>query len=216
MRLGGDNDYALSLSFAQTVTGTAGLAAPLDNLQGSARDLAMGSAFVGVADDSSALFFNPAGLSGLKNPEVALHHNSYLAGTFQEILCAGFPAGDAGGLAFALDYVGWGSLDLRDSSGTAQGTFDDSDIGFTAGWGKEWLPGFSGGLALRGLQQKVVDDLYTSLAGDAGLLWQPRKNLRLGFSYLNFGTPVDGSPLAGELKGGGSSLCFNWTAILPC
>ncbi|HJT24550.1 MAG TPA: hypothetical protein VJ873_08220, partial [bacterium] len=49
---------------AQTVTGTASLAAPLDNLQGSARDMALGSAFVGVADDASALFFNPAGLSG--------------------------------------------------------------------------------------------------------------------------------------------------------
>jgi hypothetical protein len=190
----------------QTVTGTAALAAPLDNLQGSARDLAMGSAFVGVADDSSALFFNPAGLSGLENPELALHHNSYLAGTFQETLCAGFPAGDAGGLAFALDYVGWGSLDLRDNFGASQGSFEDSDIGFTAGWGKEWLPGFSGGLALRGLQQKVVDDLYTSLAGDAGLLWLPQKGLRLGVSYLNFGTPVAGNSLAGELKGGGSCL----------
>ncbi|HTC22011.1 MAG TPA: hypothetical protein VK859_14235, partial [bacterium] len=202
------NCFFVDVGWGQTVTvtGTAALAAPLDNLQGSARDLAMGSAFVGVADDSSALFFNPAGLSGLQSPELALHHNSYLAGTFQETLCAGFPAGDAGGLAFALDYVGWGSLDLRDNSGAAEGSFEDSDIGFTAGWGREWLPGFSAGLALRGLQQKVVDDLYTSLAGDAGLLWLPQKNLRLGLSYLNFGTPVAGSSLAGELKGGGSCL----------
>ena len=193
-------------SFAQTVTGTASLAAPLENLEGSARDLALGSAFVGVADDTSALFFNPAGLSGLKSSDIALHHNSYLAGTFQETLTAGFPAGSLGGLAFALDYVGWGSLDLRDAYGASEGSFNDSDVGFTAGWGMEWFPGFSVGLAVRGLQQKVVNDLYSSLAGDAGLLWLPQKNLRLGISYLNFGTPVAGSALAGELNGGGSVL----------
>lgn len=195
---------SLAGCLAQTVTGTAALAAPLDNLEGSARDLGLGSAFVGVADDASALFFNPAGLSALRNPEVALHHNSYLAGTFQETLAAAFPAASAGGLAFALDYVGWGSLDLRDSLGVSQGSYSDTDIGFTAGWGIECLPRFSVGLAARGLQQKVVNDLYTSLAVDLGLLWSPVKDLRIGVAYLNLGTPVAGSSLDGELKGGAS------------
>jgi hypothetical protein len=194
----------LGTSIAQTITGTAALAAPLDNLAGSARDLGLGSAFVGVADDASALFFNPAGLSGLHNPEVALHHNSYLAGTFQETLAAAFPAASAGGLAFALDYVGWGSLDLRDSLGVSQGSYSDTDIGFTAGWGIECLPRFSIGIAARGLQQKVVNDLYTSLAADLGMLWSPVKDLRIGLAYLNLGTPVAGSNLNGELKGGAS------------
>jgi len=195
---------------AQTVTQSASLAAPLENLEGSARDLAMGSAFVGVADDTSALYFNPAGLSGLKNPEIAIHHNSYLAGTFQETLSAGFNTGNFGGLAFSLDYVSWGTLDLRDAYGASQGNYTDSDVGFTAGWGLECLPGFSTGLALRGLQQKVVNDLYTSLAGDIGILWLPQKNLRFGLSYLNLGTPVAGSQLSGDLKCGASCL-FNAT-----
>jgi len=194
----------LSSVWAQTVTGTASLASPLDNLQGSARDMALGSAFVGVADDASALFFNPAGLSGLANPSVALHHNSYLAGTFEETLEGGFPGADFGGLAFAVDYVSWGSLDLRDNFGVSQGSYNDTDIGLTAGWGKEWAEGFSTGLALRGLQQKVVSNLYNSLAGDLGLLWSPQKDLRLGLAYLNLGTPVVGSSLSGELKGGAS------------
>ena len=189
---------------AQTVTGTASLAAPLDNLQGSARDMALGSAFVGVADDASALFFNPAGLAGLKNPDVALNHNSYLAGTFQETLEGAFPGEDIGGLAFALDYVSWGSLDLRDNTGVSQGSYNDTDIGLTAGWGKEWAKGFSTGLSVRGLQQKVVNDLYNSLAADVGLLWRPQKELRFGVAYLNLGTPVMGSSLSGELKGGAS------------
>lgn len=196
----------LSFSSAQTVYNTASLAVPLSNLEGSARDLGMGSAFVGVADDTSALFFNPAGLSGLHYPEVALHHNSYLAGTFQETLTAGFPAGELGGFAFALNYIGWGSLDLRDNFGVSQGSFSDSDVGFTAAWGMEWLKGFSAGLALRGVQQKVVTDLYTSLAGDLGVLWRATSRLRLGASYQNLGTPVAGNSLAQQANAGGSYL----------
>lgn len=208
-----------SVCLAQTVTGTASLAAPLENLQGSARDMALGSAFVGVADDASALFFNPSGLSGLKSSEVAIHHNSYLAGTFQETLEAGFPAAAGGGLAFALDYVSWGSLDLRDSTGLSQGSYNDTDVGFSAGWGQEWTKGFSTGIALRGLQQKVVNNLYNSLAADIGILWMPVRDFRFGFCYLNLGTPVSGSSLSGELRGGGSfhlalSPNFNLLAAL--
>jgi tetratricopeptide (TPR) repeat protein len=201
----------LGCAGAQTVNSAAGLADPLENLQGSARDLSLGSAFVGVADDTSALFFNSAGLSGLSRPEVGLNHNSYLAGTFQETLTAGFPAGDLGGLAFALDYVNWGTIDLRDSLGNAQGDFNDSDVGFTAGWGREWLPGFSVGIALRALQQKVVNDLYSSLAADLGLLWTVSPGWKLGLSYLNLGTPLGGSALTQELKVGGSFF----TALSP-
>ncbi|HEY5038009.1 MAG TPA: tetratricopeptide repeat protein, partial [bacterium] len=111
-----------------------------------------------------------------------------------------------GGLAFALSYINWGSLDLRDSTGTSQGSFNDTDIALTAGLGMELAPRVSAGVALRATQQKVVNDLYTSLAGDLGLLWIPEKNLRFGVAYSNLGTPVGGNPLTGELKGGGSVL----------
>lgn len=187
---------------AQTLTGAGSTAVPLANLQGSARDLGMGAAFVGVADDASALFFNSAGLAGVRLPEVAVHHNSYLAGTFQEVLSCAFPTGSNSGLGLALNYINWGSLDLRDINGVSQGGYNDTDIGLMAGWGLELSPGFSAGGALRALQQKVVNDLYTSLAGDLGLLWTATPSLRFGLSYANLGTPVAGSSLTGELKGG--------------
>src|ERR1700734_2571980 len=69
--------FSFNPGFSQTmIYSAASTAVPLDYLEGSARDLALGSAFVGIADDSSAIFFNSAGLSGLQNPEVSLNHNS--------------------------------------------------------------------------------------------------------------------------------------------
>ena len=69
-------------SFSQTITSNAGLVTPLSGLGASARSDALGSAFTGIADDPSALFFNSAGLSGLDHAQLSLNHNSYLGGSF--------------------------------------------------------------------------------------------------------------------------------------
>jgi len=195
-------------AFSQ-VTSTAALVTPLTALGASARTDALGGAFTGIADDSSALFFNSAGLSGLQNARISLNHNSYLAGTFEETLLVGLPAADLGGFAAALQYVFWGALDERDSFGVDQGTYSDSDIALSLGWGKALSKNFSIGAAVYGTQQKIVDTLYGSLSGQAGLLWIPWNDFRAGLVYSNFGTPVSGQSLASDLKGGVSNL-FHW------
>jgi hypothetical protein len=195
-------------AFSQ-VTSTAALVTPLTALGASARTDALGGAFTGIADDSSALFFNSAGLSGLQNARISLNHNSYLAGTFEETLLVGLPAADLGGFAAALQYVFWGALDERDSFGVDQGTYSDSDIALSLGWGKALSKNFSIGAAVYGTQQKIVDTLYGSLSGQAGLLWIPWNDFRAGLVYYNFGTPVSGQSLASDLKGGVSNL-FHW------
>ena len=197
------------LGLAQTIQPSAGRGESLDNAGASARVFAMGSAYVGLADDSSALFWNPAGLSGLTQPRLSIDHNSFLAGTFQETLAYGFPVEDLGGMAAAINYINWGSLDLRDAFGVYQGTSNDTDVGLSAGWGKEWPGSVSVGLSVQAIQQKVVDTLYTSLSGGAGLLWDPAKHWRFGLSYMGFGTPVGGEPLASSLQAGGS---YRWNA----
>jgi hypothetical protein len=193
-------------SFSQTITSNAGLVTPLSGLGASARSDALGSAFTGIADDPSALFFNSAGLSGLDHAQLSLNHNSYLGGSFEETLLVGVPAGDWGGFAGAVQYVFWGNLDERDAYGVPLGTFADSDVALSLGWGREWAKGFSLGLAVHGTQQKVVDSLYTSLSCDLGVLLTPVKNLRIGLDYSGLGTQVSSQPLASDLKGGASYL----------
>ena len=64
---------------------------PLDSAGASARAVAMGTAFVGVADDSSSLLFNPAGLGGLKGSDLAVHHQAGLAGVSQDLVTLAMP-----------------------------------------------------------------------------------------------------------------------------
>lgn len=188
---------------------------PLSALGASARAEALGDAFVGLSDDPSAVFFNPAGLSQLRAAGLSLNHNSYLAGSFEETLLFGLPAGSWGGFAGALQYVNWGGLDQRDAFGVSQGTFTDGDVAFSLGWGATLAPGFSFGAGLQGVQQKIIDSLYTQLSGNLGLLLVPAPNFRLGLSYSGLGTPLAGFTQAQDLRlglslvlelGGGTDL----------
>lgn len=189
---------------AQTIQPAAGSAENLENAGASARAFGMGSAYVAVSDDPSAFFWNPASLTGLSNPQLALHHDSYLAGTFQETLVYSFPAQSLGAMAFALNYINWGTLDLRDGFGNSQGSFNDTDVGLNLGWGKELIPGFSVGLGFQGVQEKIVDSLYTDFAARLGLLWIPGGNFQFGAAYSNLGTDVAGYGLAQSLQLGGT------------
>ncbi len=187
---------------AQTVLPAAGLSLPLYNTEGSARSAALGSALVALGRDPAALMWNPAGLSGLNRMGLALHHNSYFAGTFQETLVFGFPLDPQDGMAVSADYVNWGSFDNRDASGVLQGSFTDTDTGLSVGWGREWWKGFSAGLSLRALQQKVKDSTYSSLLGTLGVQWSPFTDLTVAAAYNNLGTQVGSVSNASDLTAG--------------
>ena len=193
-------------SSAQTVYSTAQLVTPLSALGASARVDALGGAFTGLADDPSALFYNPAGLSRLKATSLSINHNSYLAGSFEETLLFGMPIGSLGGFAGALQYVSWGGLDERDVNGVSLGNFTDGDVAFSVGWGLPVVRGLSLGLALHGVQQKIVDSLYTGLSGDMGVFWTPDPNLHVGLAYAGLGTPQAGFTPAQDLHLGVSAL----------
>jgi hypothetical protein len=207
---------AFTAQAATTVNTVAGLANPLEKAGASARALGMGSAFVGVADDASALFWNPAGLSGLQGLELALHHNSALAGIIQESAVLGLPLGALGGLAVSLNYIGYGSLEGYDESGFATDPYSADRFGLGAGWGLQLLPGLSAGAGVKGTLQSVADASYSTVALDLGLLYA-LDGLRLGLSLINVGTPVAGYTQAAAIRLGASyplSLSQDYRALL--
>ncbi len=188
------------------VNSVASLANPMENVGVGARALSMGSAFVGVADDSSALFWNPAGLGGMRDLELALHHNSWLAGIIQETAIAALPLGFLGGFGASLNYVNYGTFNGYDVNGDQIDSYSANRYGFGLGWGKELMAGLSAGAALRGGMRTINDSNYTDIAMDFGALWAPVpvKNLRLGLAYSNLGTAIASYGQAAALRLGGS------------
>lgn len=134
----------------------------LFQLEEGTRPIAMGGAFVAVADDENALFYNPAGMTSLR--ELFVH------GRFE----SRFGKASAGTASFVLPNVGAQLAFLqvsdatrRDAGGQGQGALDYGQIGITVGGGADLDRTLNVGLPLSmGLQLKVYS--VGTLAGGSG------------------------------------------------
>lgn len=202
--------------------GEGGQALPLQQSGGTARAMGMGSAVVAVSQGSASLLWNPAGLGRMGSKEVALHHNSGLGGTVQEILVVGTPlggvkeegkGGSLGGLAASFGYVNYGTFAGADELGQRTGSYDSGDFSGSLGWGMELLPSISGGAVLKGNRSSFGDKTFTTWSTDVGLLWNviPSLDLGVGYSNLQFGGGIGGAPLAsGWRLGAGWNASDRW------
>src|SRR5882672_8872315 len=75
----------------------------------SARAIGMGEAYTAAADDSSALSWNPAGLSFMPQKEAAFMHSSLIEGINYEHLAFAAP-GENYSAGAAMSYLGYGAI----------------------------------------------------------------------------------------------------------
>lgn len=192
-------------------------ALPLRQSAGTARATAMGSAVVGVSQGSASLLWNPAGLSRMSCQEIGLHHNTGLSSIIQEIAIFGTPLGEVepggqggslGGIAASLGYVNYGSFDGRDALGVQTGFYHPRGYSGSLGWGKELLPGFAGGIAVKANRSNFAEETYNTYGADLGLLWAVAPSLDLGLAYSNFSF---GDKLAENRLVSGWRLGAGWT-----
>jgi hypothetical protein len=205
-------------ALAAETFGDGGQALPLQQAGGTARAMGMGAAVVAVSQGSASLLWNPAGLGLMDSKEVGLHHNSGLGGTIQEILVVGTPLGEVkeegkggalGGVAASVGYVNYGSFAGADELGQRTGSYHSGDYSGSLGWGKELLPGLSGGGAIKGNRSDLGNKTFQTYSADVGFLWNVIPSLDLGVGYSNI-------PLGGAIGGGtvasGWRLGAGWNA----
>jgi hypothetical protein len=160
---------------------------PLNQAGGTARAIGMGSAVVAVPMGSASLLWNPAALSTMTCSEAALHHNSGLGGSVQEIGVVGVPIGRFGGLAASVNYMDNGTIDGNDAAGVGTSAYSAGDYGGSLGWGVKVTQSFSVGAAVRANWQRLASQTYSTFSTDVGALWNPISPLHLGLTYSNLG-----------------------------
>ncbi|MCB4791904.1 MAG: PorV/PorQ family protein [Elusimicrobia bacterium] len=191
------------LSFAADNTN---IAMPLSQEGGTARAMSMGSAVVGMPSlGVASLFWNPAGLGTMgEYMELGVYHNAGVGDTQNDKIAFGMPKCSLGGFAASLNYVDNGTFEGRDSAGNLTSNYTAGDIGGSIGWGKQWVPGFSAGVALKYNQQTLANKAYEAYAATLGVLWNPLNRLNLGLVYANIGTEVVGRRLDSGWRAGAS------------
>lgn len=160
-----------------------------------ARQVAMGEAVVGIADDVNSMFYNPAGLGMLTRKEVSVMHNSYIEGLRQEVGAMAFPTRHFGTLGLGLNMLKVEEFDSYDTLDQKVGSIDAQDMAANVSYAIEIgrLRRVSVGGTARFLRSRL--DTYTASATmfDIGILARYglegayEKRYRLGASVRNLG-----------------------------
>lgn len=190
---------------AQAATGEAGFA--FLKIGVGARAMGMGSAFVAVADDPTALHWNPAGLaSGHEGIRLTAMHNEWLDDFRQEYAAVSGPLGVG---TFGASFTGFytSELERRDETGVLTGHFGFNDIAATLGYGVNVAPGAAAGLSVRYIREMIADESASSIAFDLGGRYAVgASGLSLGAAVQNVGGQAkfvaESFPLPLTIRGG--------------
>lgn len=153
-----------------------------------ARAAGMGGAFTAIADNPSALFWNPAGIDNIDQHTASFMHTSGLEGITYDGAAYVAPLANMH-VGAAIQHVSYGSMDELDSVGVRTGSFSPVDdvvmISAARTFGM-----FQAGAAVKYISSKITATA-TAYAADAGVL-MPLLNRRvhLGLSIQNVGTQV--------------------------
>ena len=168
-----------SASFA--FEGSGGYAGAFLRIPVGARPAGMGNAFVSVADDANALYFNPGGIYQLSGMTFTGIYNlmSMDRGHYQGSFIYSHDKLGAVGLMFIGYSVG--KIDGRDSYGNPTGVFNNNEFAFSFTYGKSLLPFLGVGGSLKYISHSLENQKATGLGYDVG------SHLKIGLK----GSPID-------------------------
>ncbi|MDH5174640.1 MAG: PorV/PorQ family protein, partial [Elusimicrobiota bacterium] len=146
--------------FSKEKVGTTG--ATFLKIEAGARPVAMGGAFVAVADDANTTYWNPAGLALLEEREITAMHNEWLEGMRYEFLGYVQPIkSEKGGQGFGISAMGLYTtgLEQRTTETTEpEGTFAAYDIAVAGAYACKISEAISIGANAKLIHQRIESE----------------------------------------------------------
>lgn len=167
----------------------------------SARPAALGESFVALSDDINAVYFNPAGLGFIIQPELQASHMLGLGDTYNSFAGYLHPS-RVGAFAVTCRLMGMPAM-TRIENSLAGGTFSPSSLDLGVTYGFKLHRKFSAGLTLRYISDRLDSDYSAQVFGcDIGALYRNSSEVfSAGISAQNLGSKFtySGSALEAEL-----------------
>ncbi|HEX9916950.1 MAG TPA: PorV/PorQ family protein [candidate division Zixibacteria bacterium] len=152
-----------------------------------ARAVGMGSAFVGLANDATAIYWNPAGLAYIDKTQFSFMHLWWFQDIAYEYFAHAQPT-KYGTIGWSLAYLHMDPLQGRDVEGEPTSDFRASDMAITLGYGNRIAKDIFIGGSIKYINEKIEDEMASTFAFDLGFLHRTQfKNLFLGGSFQNWG-----------------------------
>ena len=189
-------------AFSQNKVGTT--AAPFLGIGAGPRAIGMGGAFTAVADDPSALYWNPGGISRTGQSAVLVEHTNYLVGTSFNYFAGVVALNSDNALGLSVTNLNYGSdivTTVSQPDGTGE-TWSASDWAVGLSYARNLTDRFSIGGTAKMIMQNIWHESATGFAVDAGLLYiTPFNNMKIGMAISNFGT---------DMQMGGTDLLISY------
>jgi len=145
------------------------------------RALAMGGGFTSLADDATAVYYNPAGLGILKNQELTFMHMDLFEGTNFNFGSWVYPLNPKFGVGVGYMRIGTDEL-IRMQNFVPMGTFNYSQSQVLFSIGGSPSENVAVGATVKGVNQEIDNESDWALGLDAGVIIIPYKFVRLGFA----------------------------------
>ena len=159
----------------------------------AARPVGMGEAFTAVADDASAISWNPAGLAHVSRWQAVGMYDAAGNGLGVSYAAAAIPVG-SGTAAASVTALNWGTWEVRDATGFRTGSGSGLDYALALAYAFT-IPGRTGGTAGFAVE-RVAEAVGGSLVGvSAGGQIPVSETFTAGFSIQHFGPKADGFSL---------------------
>lgn len=202
---------------AQEVSGAGSTSTNFQKIGMGARASAMGNSFTAVSDDSTAVFWNPAGLVLARGTQFSLTQGEWLLGVTHEFFSFSQNIDQAGAFGGSFGYLDSGTFPgaLENPDGSYGGVgpnISANSFTGTVAYAQRlgnWIPGtffkrFLAGVSATVVGQNMVNIGNAGAAFNLGLMYEvTRKTFYLGAELQNVGTQIQdfSQPVMGKIGG---------------
>ena len=148
----------------------------------------MGGSYTSIADDATAMYWNPAGLSFHQTKEVYFNHSNWIADISFDYSGITIPIDNKSSLGFNITSVTMDEMEVTRYGNENTGeTFSAADFAFGSTYSMSLTDRFSVGINGKYIQQSISNSHARGFALDLGTLFDTPFGFRLGTSISNFG-----------------------------
>lgn len=159
-----------------------------------AASVGMGGAFVSIANDATALYWNAAGITKLPRNEVVGLHTKWIAGTSFDFAAMVLNLDSYGLLGFSITSLSMDDMKVRTvekPDGTGE-FFSAGDLAVGLSYARKFTDRFAIGITGKYIQQKIWHMSSNAFAIDIGTTFRTDlfNGMTIGASISNFGTSM--------------------------
>ena len=185
---------AAAQSGANDVSKTGTTVAPFLEIPVGATAVGMGGAFVSLANDATALYWNAAGIASFQQNQAVFVHTNWIADTRFDFAGVAVPLSGFGTLGLSFTSLSMADMIVRTvelPEGTGE-YFSAGDIAMGISYARQLTDRFAIGITTKYIQQTIWHESASAFAVDVGTTFKTDLfgGMTIGASLSNFGSKM--------------------------